>query len=104
MITLIVVFEVPAESVEHFMADWKTDKHFMMRQPGFSDGVLYHSSQSDGRFRFVNVAHWKGEDDWKAAIAAGEKHRTAKGINRRSDWAHLGIKVFPSTHNEEVRY
>jgi len=104
MITLIVVFEVPAESVEHFMADWKTDKDFMMRQPGFSDGALYHSSHSDARFRYVNVAHWKSENDWKAAIGAGEKHRAGKGIDRRSDWTHLGIMVFPASYQEEVRY
>jgi len=104
MITLIAMFEVPAKSVKQFMADWKKDKDFMIRQPRFSDGALYRSSQSDARFRFVNVAHWKSEDDWKAAIESGKKHRAAKGIDRRSDWTRLGIKVFPAIYHEEMRY
>ena len=104
MITLIAVFEMPAKAVKQFMTDWKKDKDFMLRQPGFRDGALCRSSQSDARFRFVNVAHWKGEDDWKAAIKAGEKHRAGKGIDRRSDWTHLGIKVFPAIYHEEIRY
>jgi heme-degrading monooxygenase HmoA len=104
MITLIAVFEMKAKVVKQFMTDWKTDKDFMMGEPGFGDGTFYRSSQSDASFRFVNVAHWKSDDDWKAAIEAGEKYRVAKGINRRSDWTHLGINVFPAIYNEEIRY
>lgn len=40
MITLIAVFEVPAESVEQFTSDWKSDKNFMIRQSGLIDGTL----------------------------------------------------------------
>jgi hypothetical protein len=54
--------------------------------------------------RFVNVARWKSEDDWKAAIEAGEKHRTGKGIDRLSGWTDLGIKGYPATYSEEMRY
>jgi heme-degrading monooxygenase HmoA len=104
MITLIAMFEVPAKSIKQFLTDWKKDKDFMIRQPGFSDGALYESSQSDAHYRFVNVAHWKSENDWKAAIEAGEKYRDEKGINRRSDWTHLGIKVFPAIYHKEMRY
>ena len=104
MITLIAVFEMPAKAVKQFMTDWKKDKDFMLRQLGFRDGALCRSSQSDARFRFVNVAHWKSEDDWKAAIKAGETHRIGKGIDRRADWTHLGIKVFPAIYHEEIRY
>ena len=95
---------MPAKAVKQFMTDWKKDKDFMLRQPGFRDGALCRSSQSDARFRFVNVAHWKSEDDWKAAIKAGETQRIGKGIDRRSDCTHLGIKVFPAIYHEEMRY
>jgi heme-degrading monooxygenase HmoA len=74
----------------------------MIGQLGSSDGALYRSSQSDARFRFVNVAHWKSEDNWKAAIKAGEKYRADKGIDRRSDWTQLGIKAFPAIYHEAV--
>jgi hypothetical protein len=35
--------------------------------------------KSDTCFGFANVAHWKNEDDGKAAIEAGEKQRAGKG-------------------------
>ncbi|MBN4000929.1 antibiotic biosynthesis monooxygenase [Nostoc sp. LPT] len=76
----------------------------MIRQPGFIDGALYRSLQSDARFCFVNVARWESQDDWKAAIDAGEKHRSAKGIDRLSNWTDLGIKVNAATYDEEIRY
>jgi len=101
--TLINVIEVPAESIEQFISDWKTDKDFMIRQPGFIDGTLYRSVHPDARFRFVNIARWESEDDWKAAIEAGEKHRAEKGIDRLSDWTDLDIKVYPATYREEMR-
>lgn len=103
-VTLINAIEVPAESIEQFTSDWKADRDFMVRQPGFIDGALYRSLQSDTRFRFVNVARWETEDDWKAAIEAGEKHRAGKGIDRLSDWTDLGIKLFPAIYREEMRY
>ncbi len=103
-ITLINVIEVPAESTEQFISDWKVDKDFMSRQPGFINGALYRSLHSDVRFRFVNVARWKSEQDWKAALKAGEEHRAKEGIDRLSDWADLGIKVNPSTYYEEMCY
>jgi heme-degrading monooxygenase HmoA len=103
-ITVIVAFEVPAESVEQFISDWRTDKDFMIRQPGCIGGSLYRSLQSDARFRFVNIARWESEEDWKAALEAGEKHRTGKGIYRLSDWNKLGIKVNPAAYREEIRY
>ena len=103
-VTLINVIEVPAESIDQFVSDWKTDKDFMISRPGFIDGTLYRSLQSDVRFRFVNVARWEREDDWKAAIEAGEKHRAGKGIDRQLDWKNLGIKLFPVIYREEMRY
>lgn len=83
-VTLINVIEVPVESIDQFISVWKADKDFMIRQPGFIDGTLYRSLQSNARFRFVNVARWKSEDHWKAAIEAGEQHRAGEGIDRLS--------------------
>lgn len=102
--TLINVIEVPAESVEQFIGDWQTDKDFMIGQPGFIDGTLYRSVQPDAHFRFVNVARWKREDDWKAAIEAGGKLRAEEGIDRLADWTNLGIKIFPAIYREEMNY
>lgn len=103
-ITVIVVFEMPTESVEQFTSDWKADKDFMIRQPGFIDGALYRSLQFNARFRFVNVARWESEEDWKAALETGEKQRAEEGIDRLLDWTDLGIKVNPATYREEMRY
>ncbi|OWY65675.1 hypothetical protein B7486_40825 [cyanobacterium TDX16] len=103
-ITLINVIEVPTESIEQFISDWKVDKDFMVRQPGFIDGTLYRSLHPDVRFRFVNVARWESEEDWKAALKASEEHRAKEGIDRLSDWADLGIRVNPSTYRGEMSY
>lgn len=103
-ITLINVIEVPAESIDQFIKDWTADKDFMIGQPGFIDGALHRSVQPDARFRFVNVARWASEDDWKAAIVAGEKYRAARSIDRISGWTALGIKGYPAIYREEMRY
>lgn len=103
-VTLINAIDVPAESVDQFINDRQTDKEFMIRQPGFIDGMLYRSIRSDARFRFVNVARWASEDDWKAAIEAGMRYRAEQGIDRLSDWARLGIEVFPAIYREALRY
>ncbi|MGH8471805.1 MAG: hypothetical protein ACREVJ_04970 [Gammaproteobacteria bacterium] len=58
----------------------------------------------DVRFRFANIARRESEDDWKAAIEAGEKHRAEQGIDGLSDWTDLDIKVYPATYREEMRY
>jgi hypothetical protein len=55
-VTLINVIEVPAESIDQFISDWKSDMDFMIRQSGFIEGVLHRVFKSDARFRFVNVA------------------------------------------------
>lgn len=77
---------------------------FMIRQSGFIEGVLHRSLQSDARFRFVNVARWESEDDCRTAIAAGEKHRSGKGIDRLSGWTALGIRGYPAIYGKEMRY
>lgn len=103
-VILINAIEVPAESIDQFISDWKSDMDFMIRQRGFVTGVLHRSLQSDARFRFVNVARWETQSDWRSAMAAGEQHRSEKGIDRLSSWKALGIKGYPAIYGEEIRY
>lgn len=103
-VTLINAIEVPAEAVDKFLNDWNEDKDCMTHQPGLIDGTLYRSLSVDAKFRFVNVACWLSENDWKAAMDAGVKHRATQGIDRIADWTKMGVTVTPAIYQEEVHY
>ena len=70
-ITLINVFEVPAEEVEEFIARWRTRAKVMAAAPGFRDARLHRAASSQARFRLVNVAHWDSTADLEAAFGRG---------------------------------
>ncbi|MCS4506002.1 hypothetical protein KBTX_01662 [wastewater metagenome] len=103
-VTLIAVFEVPWEVVDRFLAEWNEDKDFMIRQPGFIDGTLYRSAQTDAHFRFVNVARWEREDDWRDALRAGYEERRERGIDRMADWQARGITVTATVYDPALQY
>jgi heme oxygenase (mycobilin-producing) len=71
-VTLINVFEVPAEQVDAFIALWRDRAAIMSRQPGFRDSRLHRAISSDTRFPLVNVAHWDSQEAWQAAAANPE--------------------------------
>lgn len=57
-VTLINVFEIPAEQVPAFIAEWDERSRIMSAYPGFRDAVLHRAVSPEGRFQLVNVAHW----------------------------------------------
>lgn len=69
-VTLINVFEIPAEQVETFLADWKERAQIMITMPGFRDLRMHRAMSSDTRFQLVNVAHWDSAEALRAAQAA----------------------------------
>lgn len=66
-VTLINVFEVPADQVDEFIADWKRRADIMAAAPGFRDFRLHRALAKDSRFQLVNVAHWDSAEDLAAA-------------------------------------
>ncbi|MGE5762650.1 MAG: antibiotic biosynthesis monooxygenase family protein [Mycobacterium leprae] len=71
-ITLINVFEVPAQQVGTFVEQWRARAEIMTSAPGFRDARLHQALSPNARFQFVNVAHWDSREAWEAAQANPE--------------------------------
>ena len=71
-VTLINVFEVPAEHVDVFIAQWRERAALMSTKPGFLDSRLHRALSSQARFQLVNVARWESSEAWQAATADTE--------------------------------
>ncbi len=80
-ITVINVFEIPAEQVEKFIAWWHTRAEIMTAAPGFRDARLHRAVSSRARFQLVNVAHWDSRaahDEASASTASQDRVRALR--------------------------
>jgi heme-degrading monooxygenase HmoA len=68
-VTLINVFEVPAEHVNAFADQWRERAKIMSAAPGFRDSRLHQAISAQARFQFINVAHWDSHEAWEAAAS-----------------------------------
>ncbi len=68
-ITLINVFEISPDGVEHFLQEWRERAQFLGRQPGFRSFRLHQALNPDSRFQLVNVAEWDSAQALRAATA-----------------------------------
>ena len=66
-VTLINLFEVPAGDDAEFQELWQQMNDHMRAQPGYLEHTLHQAVAADARYRFVNVARWQSEDDFRAA-------------------------------------
>lgn len=71
-VTLINVFEVPAEHADAFVAGWRERAALMSAKPGFLDTRLHRALSSQARFQLVNVARWESREAFEAATADDE--------------------------------
>jgi heme-degrading monooxygenase HmoA len=66
-VTLINSFHVAAGRDEAFLNLWReTSKHFVA-QPGFVSLRLPRAVNDDAAYRWVNIARWEREADYRAA-------------------------------------
>lgn len=79
-VTLINVFEVPAEHVEVFIAQWRERAALMSAKPGFLDTRLHRALSSQSRFQLVNVAHWESREALQAATADTEFQQRIRAV------------------------
>lgn len=68
-VTLINVFELPAEAAARFIEGWTERARIMSTKRGFRDTRLHRALSPDGRFQLINVAHWDSLDDYESAHA-----------------------------------
>lgn len=80
-VTVINVFEVPAEQVDKFIAWWRTRAEIMAAAPGFRGTRLHRAVSSQARFQLVNVAHWDSQaahDDASGSRASRDRVRALR--------------------------
>ncbi len=103
-ITTIVLFELPPENVEEFIAFWHDIQAFVSTQPGMIDGVGHRATDADGPFQFVNVVRWDSAESLDAALQAVVEEFHAKGSDIGTTFQRLGVTQTQSNFTEELRY
>jgi heme oxygenase (mycobilin-producing) len=71
-VTLINVFEVPAEHADAFVDGWRERAALMSTKPGFLDTRLHRALSSQSRFQLVNVSRWESREAFETATADAE--------------------------------
>jgi heme-degrading monooxygenase HmoA len=78
-VTLINIFEVPAGDEDEFIAAWEKTRDYLKAYPAHIETAL-HQSLHDGRFRFVNIAHWTSEQEFFEAVGSPGFQEAASGL------------------------
>jgi heme oxygenase (mycobilin-producing) len=71
-VTLMNNFQVAEDRDEQFYAIWDRTRRYFTRQPGFRSLRLHRAVNQDATYRWVNVAVWDSEADFRAAFATEE--------------------------------
>ncbi|MFJ6747962.1 MULTISPECIES: antibiotic biosynthesis monooxygenase family protein [unclassified Streptomyces] len=100
-VTFINVFEIAADRVEAFMAQWQERAALMSTKPGFIDTRLHRARSSDDRFQLVNVAHWESQEAWEAATADPEFTARTRAAREGQE---APITVNPSLYDVAVEF
>ncbi len=100
-VTLINVFEVPAEHVDVFIANWRERAALMREKPGFLDSRLDRALSAQTRFQLVNVAHWESREAYQAAIADTEFQARISAVTAE---AQVPISANPALYQVAVEF
>ena len=71
-VTLMNSFRVAEDRDAEFYALWERTSRYFTRQPGFRSLRLHRAVSTDAAYRWVNVATWDSEADFRAAFATDE--------------------------------
>lgn len=71
-VTLINSFEVPPGRDAEFRDLWGRTSRYFIARPGFVSLRLHHAVSDDAPYRWVNVAVWETEADFRAAHGTEE--------------------------------
>jgi heme-degrading monooxygenase HmoA len=81
-VTLVNVFELPADQVDAFVTQWHRIAESLVTKPGFQDTRLHRALSPDARFQLVNVAHWDSREAFEAAVSSPEFQNRAQETRR----------------------
>jgi heme-degrading monooxygenase HmoA len=87
-VTLMNGFVVAPERDEAFFPLWETTSRYFTAQPGFVSLRLHRAVSPDAPHRWVNVATWASEADYRAAHATAQ----FRDVVTQPQWAE-----FPSS-------
>jgi heme-degrading monooxygenase HmoA len=87
-VTLMNRFAVPPDRDEAFHALWSSTSEYFKAQPGFLSLRLHRAVSKDAEYRWVNVATWASEADFRAAHSTDEFRRVV---------SQPGWREFPSS-------
>ncbi|MGW4507861.1 antibiotic biosynthesis monooxygenase family protein [Streptomyces sp. NPDC004436] len=71
-VTFINIFEISAEHVDSFIAQWEQRAALLSTKSGFLEFRLHRARSSETRFQLVNVSRWESREAWEAATADPE--------------------------------
>jgi heme-degrading monooxygenase HmoA len=71
-VTLINSFRVDPGRDEQFRALWERTSRYFIARPGFVSLRLHRAVSDDAPYRWVNVAVWESEADFRAAHGTEE--------------------------------
>ena len=54
---------------EAFLAWWRIMRPAFAAQPGFVSARLHRSLDENERYRFINIAEWRGSDSYRKALS-----------------------------------
>jgi heme oxygenase (mycobilin-producing) len=98
-VTLINVFEVPADHVESFIAQWRERAGLMSAKPGFLDARLHRALSPQSRFQLINVAHWESQEALHSATADAEFQARIQAVTANSQ---VPISAHPAVYQVAV--
>ena len=98
-ITVINVFEIPAEQVDKFIAWWRTRAEIMAAAPGFRDARLHRVVSPRARFQLVNVAHWDSKAAHDEASRSGASQDRVRALRENPE---LRVSANPATYEVVV--
>lgn len=100
-VTFINIFEVAAEHLDAFVAQWEQRAALMATKPGFLDTRLHRARSSESRYQLVNVAHWESQEAWEAATTDPEFQERTRAA---SDNPQAPITSSPGLYDVTVEF
>lgn len=77
-VVLINVFEVAVAQEAEVMQTWIKSKEFLEKQSGYINTRLHKNMDSNGKFRFINVAEWASPQQFQSATKAMNESNVPK--------------------------
>lgn len=93
-ITFINVFDIPADEIDTFIAQWQHRSRLVSSAEGFISAELHQALDGETEFQLINVSKWRSRAQFETATQAAQFRRELDSYASApsSTWtAHRGI-------------